>query len=150
MRTEVKESFGGKTVLVTGGAGMVGSYLTRILAQLNTERIIILDDLSASYEWNIPQGPKITFLKGSILDDVKLGVVFKHKPEIVYHLAAHFANQNSVDHPETDLMVNGMGILKVLEHANRVGVKRSTMCNAGFMPIHCPGSKEGFRIYSPI
>jgi UDP-glucose 4-epimerase len=131
MRTEVKESFGGKTVLVTGGAGMVGSYLTRILAQLNTERIIILDDLSASYEWNIPQGPKITFLKGSILDDEKLKMVFKQKPEIVYHLAAHFANQNSVDHPEADLMVNGLGILKVLEYANRVGVERFVYASSG-------------------
>jgi len=42
----------------------------------------------------------------------------------VYHLAAHFANQNSVDNPEKDLMINGMGILKVLQYAQLVGVKR--------------------------
>jgi nucleoside-diphosphate-sugar epimerase len=101
------------------------------LTKLDTERIIILDDLSSSYEWNIPKDPKITFLKGSILDDEKLKTVFKHKPEIVYHLAAHFANQNSVDYPEKDLMVNGMGVLKVLEHANEIGVERFVYASSG-------------------
>jgi nucleoside-diphosphate-sugar epimerase len=55
------------------------------------------------------------FVNGSILDDEMLKRVFKEKTEYVFHLAAHFANQNSVDNPEIDLMVNGMGILKVLE-----------------------------------
>ena len=56
---------------------------------------------------------------------------FKNKPDIVYHLAAHFANQNSVDNPETDLMVNGMGILKVLQYAHLVGVERFVYSSSG-------------------
>jgi nucleoside-diphosphate-sugar epimerase len=131
VRKEVFDTFKGKTVLVTGGAGMIGSNLVQTLTKLDTELIIILDDLSSSYEWNIPKDPRITFLKGSILDDEKLKTVFKHKPEIVYHLAAHFANQNSVDYPEKDLMVNGMGVLKVLEHANEIGVERFVYASSG-------------------
>ena len=128
---EVRDAFEGKTVLVTGGAGMIGSNLTRTLAELKTKRIIVLDDLSSSYEWNLRTGPKVKLIKGSILEDEKLKLAFKEKPEIVYHLAAHFANQNSVDHPETDLMVNGMGILKVLEHARQVGVERFIYSSSG-------------------
>lgn len=131
MKEEVFEQFNGKTVLVTGGAGAIGSNLVTTLNLLNTKRLIVLDDLSSSYEWNIPVGPKIAFIKGSILDDEILDSAFKEKPEIVYHLAAHFANQNSVDNPEIDLMVNGMGTLKVLEHARLVGVERFIYASSG-------------------
>jgi nucleoside-diphosphate-sugar epimerase len=57
----------------------------------------------------------VIFIQGDILDDTILKRVFKEKPDYVFHLAAHFANQNSVDNPEKDLMINGMGILKVLQ-----------------------------------
>ena len=87
--------------------------------------------LSSSYEWNISQNPKVQFIKGNILDDEKLRWAFKAKPDIVYHLAAHFANQNSVDNPETDLMVNGMGTLKVLEHAHMSNVERFVYASSG-------------------
>jgi len=128
---EVYETFKGKTVLVTGGAGAIGGNLVRKLNDLKTKKIIIIDNLSSSYEWNLPKGPKIQFILGDILDDEKLKWAFKHKPQIVYHLAAHFANQNSVDNPETDLMVNGMGTLKVLEHAHLVGIERFIYASSG-------------------
>jgi UDP-glucose 4-epimerase len=125
------DAFQGKTVLVTGGAGAVGSNLVKRLGELETKKIIILDNLSSSYEWNIPRSPKVLFIKGDILDDEKLKWAFKEKPDIVYHLAAHFANQNSVDNPETDLMVNGMGILKVLQYAHLVQVERFIYSSSG-------------------
>lgn len=131
VKKDVSDAFDGKTVLVTGGAGAIGSNLTKALAELDTKKVIILDDLSSAYEWNIPMHPKITFVKGSILDEEKLRFVFKEKPDIVYHLAAHFANQNSVENPERDLMVNGLGILKVLEYSNLVGVERFIYASSG-------------------
>lgn len=121
----------GSTILVTGGAGAIGGNLCKKLSDLKAKKVIILDDLSSAYEWNIPQAPNISFVKGSILDDEMLKRVFKEKPEYVFHLAAHFANQNSVDNPEKDLMVNGMGILKVLEHAQLVDVKRFVYSSSG-------------------
>ncbi len=141
---EEYSAFDGKTVLVTGGAGAIGSNLVRSLNKLDTAKIIILDDLSSSYEWNIPTGPKILFIEGSILDDEKVKMVFKHKPDIVYHLAAHFANQNSVDNPETDLMVNGMGILKVLQYSHLVGVDRFIYASSG-CGIYGSDSKIPFK-----
>ena len=144
MKKEVSNAFDGKTVLVTGGAGAIGSNLTRTLTELGTKKIVILDDLSSSYEWNIPVNSKIVFVKGSVLDDEKLKWAFKNKPEIVYHLAAHFANQNSVDNPETDLMVNGLGTLKVLEYSHLVGVERFIYASSG-CGIYGSDSKIPFK-----
>lgn len=124
------EDYNDKTVLVTGGAGCVGSNLTLKLSEY-AEKVIILDNLDSAYEWNIPEADNIQFVKGDILDDEMLKRVFKEKPEYVFHLAAHFANQNSVDNPELDLMVNGMGILKVLEYADLVGVERFVYSSSG-------------------
>ena len=123
--------FQDKTVLVTGGAGCVGSNLTRKLADLGAQKVIILDNMSSAYQWNVPEHEAIQFVKGDILNDEDLKRVFKEKPDYVYHLAAHFANQNSVDEPETDLMVNGIGMLKVLEHAQLTGVDRFIYSSSG-------------------
>lgn len=120
----------GKTVLITGGAGCVGSNLSKKISEL-AERVIILDNLSSAYHWNIPQKENIEFIEGDILDDQILGKVFQEDPEYVFHLAAHFANQNSVEHPEKDLMVNGMGILKVLQYAQKKGVERFVYSSSG-------------------
>ncbi len=155
MKKEVYDVFNDKTVLVTGGAGAIGSNLTRKLSELGTKKIVILDDLSSSYEWNIPVNQKTVFIKGSVIDDEKLKWAFKEKPAIVYHLAAHFANQNSVDNPETDLMVNGMGTLKVLEYAHLVNVERFIYASSG-CGIYGSDSKIPFeehdvsmKLYSP-
>lgn len=121
----------GRNILITGGAGCIGSNLTRALIGAESAKITVLDDLSAAYEWNIPKSQKVVFVRGSVLDDEMLKRVFKDKPDYVFHLAAHFANQNSVDNPETDLMVNGMGILRVLEYANIAGVKRFVYSSSG-------------------
>jgi nucleoside-diphosphate-sugar epimerase len=128
---DIYSEYDGKTILVTGGAGAIGGNLCRKLSELNAKKVIILDDLSSSYEWNIPKAKNIMFVKGSILDDEMLKRVFKERPEYVFHLAAHFANQNSVDNPEVDLMVNGMGILKVLEYSQLVDIKRFIYSSSG-------------------
>jgi nucleoside-diphosphate-sugar epimerase len=70
-------------------------------------------------------------VKGSVLDDEILKRAFGGSLDDVFHLAAHFANQNSVDNPETDLMVNGTGTLKVLEYAHVAGVKRFIYSSSG-------------------
>jgi len=113
----------GKNILITGGAGCIGSNLAKALITAEAAKIIILDDLSAAEKWNIPTVPNVVFIQGSILDEEVLKGAFSEKFDFVFHLAAHFANQNSVDNPEADLMVNGLGIQKVLQysHLTRVG-----------------------------
>lgn len=125
-----KESYKGKTVLVTGGAGAIGSNLTRTLAGLGA-KVIVLDDLSSAERWNVPSLPGVMFVEGDILDEIKVKRVFFDRPNIVFHLAAFFANQNSLDHPEKDLMVNGMGTLRLLEYSVFTGVERFVYASSG-------------------
>ena len=110
------EQYKGKNILVTGGAGAIGSRLVRKLLELNSF-VIVLDNLSSGYTWNLPQNDNMLFVKGDVTNDIDLKRVFSEKPDIIYHLAAFFANQNSVDYPENDLKTNGLGTLKLMEYA---------------------------------
>ena len=120
----------GKRVLVTGGAGAIGSNLTRALADSGAQ-VIILDNLSSAERWNVPSSPNVLFVEDSIVDEIALKRVFFEKPDIVYHLAAFFANQNSVDHPEHDLEVNSLGTLRLLQYASMAGVDRFVFASSG-------------------
>ena len=104
-----------KVILVTGGAGAIGRNLVQALLKIDIEKIIVFDNLSSSAEWNIPKHHKVIFLKGDIRKTDDLLCAFQFKPEIVFHLAAFFANQRSVDFPLECEEVNGNGILKILE-----------------------------------
>ena len=120
-----------KTILITGGAGAIGSNLTRALGELGAKLVLVLDDLSSASQWNVPALANVMFIEGSILDEVELKRVFFEGPDLVFHLAALFANQNSIDHPETDLLVNGLGTVKLLQYSHLAGVKRFIYASSG-------------------
>jgi UDP-glucose 4-epimerase len=128
---EYLSAYRGKSVLITGGAGCVGSNLTKALIEAAASRIIVFDDLSAAARWNVPEAPAVVFIQGSILDEEALKRAFAFRPDFVFHLAAHFANQNSVDNPETDQLVNGLGTLKVLEYSNLAGIEKFVFASSG-------------------
>lgn len=128
---DVLAHYTSKRVLITGGAGCIGRNLIKTLLQAEPEKIVALDNLSASFEWNIPKHPSVWFICGSILDDEKMKSAFSLKPDYVFHLAAHFANQNSVDHPETDLLVNGLGTLKTLQYSQLVNIEKFIFASSG-------------------
>lgn len=126
-----QDAYAGQTILVTGGAGCIGSNLIGALAAQGAARILVVDDLSSASRWNIPEHPTVRLMRGSVLDDGILRAAFAERPEHVYHLAALFANQNSVDHPEQDLLVNGLGTLKTLQFAHLAGVRRFVYASSG-------------------
>jgi nucleoside-diphosphate-sugar epimerase len=131
MSEDYKRHYKGKRILVTGGAGAIGTNLCAALSDADAELVIILDDLSSGYLWNIPQRKNIMFIQGSVTDDIMLKRVFFEQPQYVFHLAAFFANQNSVDYPEKDLMVNGLGTLKLLEYSLFNKVERFVYASSG-------------------
>ena len=128
---DILQYYAGKRILVTGGAGCIGSNLVQALIKANVEKVIVLDDFSSSPRWNLPNHPEIFIVNGSILIEENLKRAFSERPHYVFHLAAHFANQNSVDHPETDLMVNGLGTLKVLQYSHLAGVEKFVFASSG-------------------
>src|SRR6185295_18865944 len=107
-------AFGVNRVLVTGGAGSIGSNLAALLVERGHD-VTVLDDLSSGHRDLVP--PSVRFVHGSIEDEGALAQAFDARPQWVFHLAALFANQNSVDHPQRDLAVNGGGTVKVLQQA---------------------------------
>lgn len=126
----MRRAYAGKTVLVTGGAGAIGSNLCRALLASGA-RVVVVDDLSASVPWNLPDDPGLTFLHGDIADRAVLGEAFAARPDRVFHLAAFFANQNSLEHPEQDLHTNGLGTLRVMEAAAAAGTGRLVYASSG-------------------
>lgn len=132
MQNDYLDKYKNSKVLVTGGAGAIGSNLVKALAAAGA-KVIILDNLSSAERWNVPSFPNVLFVEGDIRDEIKLKRVFFEEPEYIFHLAAFFANQNSVDHPEEDLSVNGLGTLKLLEYSAiaKSNIKRFVFASSG-------------------
>ena len=108
-------------ILVTGGAGAIGYNLVNALIDKG-HSVTILDDLSSGYLCLLH--PEARFVEGSIASDGDLKDAFATGPEYVIHLAALFANQNSVEHPLKDLEVNARGTMDVLHMAQQRGVSK--------------------------
>lgn len=108
-------------VLVTGGAGFIGSHIVDHLLAAGNE-VVVLDDLSTGSLQNL--NPEATFIKMNILDDGLMQVFERERFDSVCHLAAQTSVSHSVEHPEFDAQVNVAGTLKVLEGCRRTGVSR--------------------------
>jgi UDP-glucose 4-epimerase len=84
-----------KSILITGGAGFIGSHVTRtILANrdLRPYRLVILDDLSGGFRENVPQDQRVEFVLGSVTDESLVDALFRrHRFTHVYHFAAYAA-----------------------------------------------------------
>lgn len=88
MSKDYKKQYEGKTILVTGGAGAIGTNLCAALVDAGARMVIILDDLTSGYIWNVPGKKNIMFVNGCVTDDIMLKRVFFEQPQYVYHLAA--------------------------------------------------------------
>jgi UDP-glucose 4-epimerase len=139
-----------ETILVTGGAGAIGSRLVADLCR--NHKVLVLDDLSSGWFDNL-RGLPVSFWRGSVTDEEILREVFSEKPSVVFHLAANFANQNSVDYPQKDLLVNGLGTLKVLEFSRQIGIKRfiytSSSCVYGNIDLPIREDMVGYNLDTP-
>lgn len=136
LETELLDHYHGKNILVTGGAGAIGSNLSIVLSQIVGEngRVIILDNLSAIKEknpWNVTPLPNIMFVQGDVRSDVDLKRVFKENIDLVFHLAAFFANQNSIDYPEVSAEVDILGQIKLLEYSRLADIERFVYASSG-------------------
>ena len=127
----------GKTVLITGGGGSIGSELCRKLMRLEPEKIILFDisenymydllsELQVEYGKNLED--KILLCVGSIQDESRLDEVFgKYKPHIVLHAAAHKHVPLMEECPEQAVKNNVFGTNRTALAAMKHGVERFVM-----------------------
>lgn len=136
LESELTQYYAGRNVLVTGGAGAIGSNLVLALAELvgPTGRVVILDNLSSIKEknpWNVVPLGNVMFVEGDVRNDVDLKRVFKEDITHVFHLAAFFANQNSVDYPEISAEVDIIGLIRLLEYSRLARVEKFVYASSG-------------------
>lgn len=114
--------FEGSRVLVTGGAGFIGSHLAAALKTLGAD-VVLLDDLSGGSLENVRLVSPSEFVDGSILDRQRLSKCMQ-RCRYVFHLAALGSVPKSVEQPRQYHEVNGTGTLNVLEAAKDLGIHR--------------------------
>ncbi len=117
-----------KKVLVTGGAGFIGSWVADTLID-NGFDVIVIDNLSSGFMKNI--NPKIKFYNADIRDN-KISEIFeKEKPDFVFHLAAKINLRESVENPVESADVNIIGTLNLLMNCVRYNVKKFIFSSTG-------------------
>lgn len=111
----ISEAFAGQSVLVTGGAGFIGSHLIHELTAAGAE-VTVLDNMQAGKWSNLSTTSKpVDQIEGDIRDAAVVnGVLDKCKPEWIFHLAANASVPNSVQDPVYDFEANTVGTFVVL------------------------------------
>ena len=129
----------GRSALVTGGAGFIGSHLVDRLLD-GGFRVVIVDDLSSGKLKNVNQ--HATFHHMSINRPSLLDVFTREKPDLVFHMAAQSSVSRSTRDPILDSEINVLGTLRLLEAARRVGVDKIIYsCTGGALygePVEVP------------
>jgi UDP-glucose 4-epimerase len=122
------------TVLVTGGAGFIGSHLAdRLLAE--GHRVISVDDLSTGRIANLAEargyGKEFTFFNMDVRAEGLLPLFERHRPEVIFHLAAQSGVRPSLGDPGRDASINIMGTINVLECATKVEARKIIYAASG-------------------
>jgi UDP-glucose 4-epimerase len=122
------------TILVTGGAGFIGSHLCdRLLAE--GHRVVAVDNLATGRIANLSEargyGNEFTFFNMDIRAEGLLSLFERHLPEIVIHVAAQASVAVSTNDPVEDALVNVMGLLNVMECCARTGVRKVVYAASG-------------------
>ncbi len=116
-------------ILVTGGAGFIGSHIVEAYVAAG-HQVAVVDDLSAGFECNVPAGVRLH--RVDIRDQAGLDKVFaEERPEVVSHQAARANVRESFEKPIEYADVNVCGSLNVLEQSRRHGVRKIIYASTG-------------------
>ncbi len=130
-------------ILVTGGAGYIGSHFVKLLKEKNY-KIIVLDNLSRGHKEAIPED--VIFEEVDLLDKAKLRVtLFKYKIDVVVHFAAFAYVGESVQNPSMYFKNNVLGSYNLIETCRELYIKNfilSSTCSIYGNPDSIPISEE--------
>jgi len=115
-------------VLVTGGAGFIGSHVVDAYIQKRA-KVYVVDDLSGGKRSNL--NPNATFYKMSINSSKFTELVKKIQPDLVIHAAAQQDVRKSVEDPQFDAKINILGTLSVIEACRVANVKKIVFTSSG-------------------
>lgn len=126
-------------ILVTGGAGFIGSHVVDALVERDDE-VVIVDNLSTGFERNI--NPKAKFYQLSICDRELAKVFERERPQVVSHQAAQTVVTKSTLEPVFDAEQNILGSLSVILNCLKFGVNKIVYASSGGAvygePKYCP------------
>ncbi len=116
-------------VLLTGGAGLIGSYVATLLLERGDE-VAVVDDLSTGKRENIPEGAQLHEV------DVRSGhdvaeIFGRFRPEVLCHQAAQMDVRRSVREPDFDAEVNVLGTVRLLQNCTERGVEKVVFASTG-------------------
>lgn len=121
-------------ILITGGAGFIGSHLVDACMQRG-DNIYVIDNLSTGQIQNLHQhdgNGRFHFFQADIRDrDVVEKIITDIRPEVVFHLAAQINVRESIKNPEYDTEVNILGTLHLLEAMKKIGCRRMIFSSTG-------------------
>jgi UDP-glucose 4-epimerase len=106
---------GPQRVLVTGGAGFIGSNLVKALVTEGCD-VTVLDSLTSGHRSNLDPFPQVRFVEGDVRDPEVVSHAMADAT-VVFHLAASVGNKRSIDDPISDAEINVLGTLRILEAA---------------------------------
>ena len=145
-------NFYNESVLITGGAGFIGCNLVYKLLNTEVKQIYVIDDLSSGNKNFLPKSERVKFIHCDISNLEKYECVFPKGVDYIFHLAAHFANQNSVDYPLSDTKTNIIGTLNTLTIAKNLDIKKmiyaSSSCVYG-NSVHMCETDNTYPIETP-
>lgn len=127
-------------VLVTGGAGFIGSHVVDALIKRGYE-VVVIDNLSTGFRENI--NPRARLYELDILDDKISEIISKEKPDIVNHHAAQISVANSVANPAYDATQNIVSSLKLLSKCIEYKINKFVFASSG-------GAIYGNPLYLPV
>ncbi len=148
---KISEYLKEKTVMVTGGGGSIGSELTRQIAEVSPQNIIVLDasenNLYKTHRWikkKVP-GAKIVPVIANIRDKVRIEqIINMYKPQVIYHAAAYKHVPLMECHGEEAFRNNVLGTFNVVEAAHKANVERFILVSSdkAVNPISIMGASK--------
>jgi len=124
----------GRRVMVTGGAGFIGSHLVEEYLKNNVEKIIVYDNFSSGTMENLKhiRDSRLKIIKGSILDENLLNeVIRKEEIDIIDHEAAELEIYSGIVNVKEDAKINIFGTINILDSAIKNNVKKVLFASSG-------------------